>query len=306
MRHLRLLNYINEVARTGSIRRAAEQLNLTPSALNRRIQDVEAELGTAIFERLPRGVRLNAAGELLIRHIRNQIADMGRVRSQIEDLSGFRRGTIAIASSQALAYDFLPSMIAAYRAEFPLVEFDLQVRDHGEALAALLEFEVDLAMVFRPEPMRDFQIIASAEQRLVAIMAEDHPLAAKPMLRLRECAEYPLAMPAQRYGGRQLLEEAAARSSFRLHPVVQSNSFEFLRNYVRFEKAITFQIAIGAPASIRERHGLVARPIDQRDVPASPLAIGQLRGRALPVAAAKFAEQIGRRMEMGGLTAPKG
>ena len=147
MRHLRLLNYINEVARTGSIRRAAEQLNLTPSALNRRIQDVEAELGTAIFERLPRGVRLNAAGELLIRHIRNQIADMGRVRSQIEDLSGFRRGTIAIASSQALAYDFLPSMIASYRAEFPLVEFDLQVRDHGEALAALLEFEVDLAMV---------------------------------------------------------------------------------------------------------------------------------------------------------------
>ena len=66
MRHLRLLSYINEVARTGSIRRAAEQLNLTPSALNRRIQDVEAELGTAIFERLPRGVRLNAAGELLI------------------------------------------------------------------------------------------------------------------------------------------------------------------------------------------------------------------------------------------------
>ena len=113
-------------------------------------------------------------------------------------------------------------------------------------------------------------------------------------------------MPAQRYGGRQLLEEAAARSSFRLHPVVQSNSFEFLRNYVRFEKAITFQIAIGAPAAIRERHGLVARQIDPRDIPASPLAIGQLRGRALPVAAAKFAEQIGRRMEMGGLTPQQG
>jgi hypothetical protein len=50
---------------------------------------------------------------------------------------------------------------------------------------------------------------------------------------------------------------------------------------------------------------LVARQIDQRDIPASPLAIGQLRGRALPVAAAKFAEQIGRRMELGALTAPK-
>ena len=103
MRHVRLLHYVDAVARTGSIRKAAEQLNITASALNRRIQDLEDELDTPIFERLPRGVRLNAAGEIFIRHIRNQIADLARVRSQIEDLSGFRRGTVAIACSQALA-----------------------------------------------------------------------------------------------------------------------------------------------------------------------------------------------------------
>ncbi len=51
MKHLRLLHYVDEVARVGSIRRAAERLNLTASALNRRIQDIEEELGTPIFER---------------------------------------------------------------------------------------------------------------------------------------------------------------------------------------------------------------------------------------------------------------
>jgi DNA-binding transcriptional LysR family regulator len=245
---------------------------------------------------LPRGVRLNAAGELLIRHIRNQLADMNRVRSQIEDLSGFRRGTVSIACSQALAYELLPTAIAAYRREFPLVEFDVQVRDHTDALRALGAFEVDLALVFRPSVMADFQVLASAEQRVVAIMAADHPLAAAASVRLRDCATFSLALPDRSYGGRQLLDEATARSSFRFEAVVESNSFEFLRNYVRFEQAITFQIEIGAPATLRDRHGLVARPVDLRDIQPARLAMGQLRGRALPVAAAKFAEQLGRRL----------
>jgi DNA-binding transcriptional LysR family regulator len=296
MKHLRLLRYVDEVARTGSIRKAAERLNLTASALNRRVQDIEDDLGTQIFERLPRGVRLNAAGELLIRHIRNQLADMNRVRSQIEDLSGFRRGTVSIACSQALAYELLPTAIAAYRREFPLVVFDVQVRDHTDALRALGAFEVDLALVFRPSVMADFQVLASAEQRVVAIMAADHPLAAAASVRLRDCATFSLALPDRSYGGRQLLDEATARSSFRFEAVVESNSFEFLRNYVRFEQAITFQIEIGAPATLRDRHGLVARPVDLRDIQPARLAMGQLRGRALPVAAAKFAEQLGRRL----------
>ncbi len=296
MKHLRLLRYVDEVARTGSIRKAAERLNLTASALNRRVQDIEDDLGTQIFERLPRGVRLNAAGELLIRHIRSQLADMNRVRSQIEDLSGFRRGTVSIACSQALAYELLPIAIAAYRREFPLVEFDVQVRDHTDALRALGAFEVDLVLVFRPSVMADFQVLASAEQRVVAIMAADHPLAAAASVRLRDCATFSLALPDRSYGGRQLLDEATARSSFRFEAVVESNSFEFLRNYVRFEQAITFQIEIGAPATLRDRHGLVARPVDLRDIQPARLAMGQLRGRALPVAAAKFAEQLGRRL----------
>jgi len=99
MRHLRLLTHVVEVARTGSIRRAAELLNLTPSAMNRRIQDLEAEIGTPLFERRPRGVKLTTAGEMFVRYARSQIADADRMRSQVEDLRGLRRGPIQIACS---------------------------------------------------------------------------------------------------------------------------------------------------------------------------------------------------------------
>ena len=69
------IRFIDAVARAGSIRRAADELAITSTALNRRILSLEEELGSPIFERMARGVRLNTAGEIFIHHIRNQLSD---------------------------------------------------------------------------------------------------------------------------------------------------------------------------------------------------------------------------------------
>ena len=123
MKHLRIMRYVDEVARTGSIRKAADHLNVTASAVNRRIMDLEDELGARLFERRPRGVRLTAAGEVFVHYLREQDGSVERMKSQIEDLRGLRRGTVRIACSQALALDFLPRMIAEFRTRHPLVSF---------------------------------------------------------------------------------------------------------------------------------------------------------------------------------------
>jgi DNA-binding transcriptional LysR family regulator len=290
MRHLRFLGYIDEVARAGSIRKAADHLNVTASAVNRRIMDIEEELDAKLFERKPRGVRLTAAGELFVRYIREQSSDVDLMKSQIEDLKGLRRGTVRIACSQALALDFLPREIADFRKRFPLVHFDVRVLDHERAMVELAEYEVDLVLVFRPPYLANFQPLMTLEQRLVALMASDHPLAAQRTLRLRDCAAYPVALPQNTIGGRQLLNEVMARTNLRLDIVAQSNSFEFLRNLARRDKVISFQIKIGTLDD--EEHGLIVRDIDDRDVPRADLVFGQLRGRNLSVPAAKFAEQL--------------
>ena len=88
MKHLRILRYVDEVARAGSIRKAADHLNVTSSALNRRIMDLEDELGARLFERRPRGVRLTAAGEVFVHYLREQSDNVERMKSQIEDLQG--------------------------------------------------------------------------------------------------------------------------------------------------------------------------------------------------------------------------
>jgi DNA-binding transcriptional LysR family regulator len=296
MKHLRILSYVDEVARCGSIRRAAERLNVTASAVNRRIADLESELDAPLFDRRPRGVRLTAAGEVFVRYLRGNMGDAERMKSQIEDLKGLRRGTVRIACSQALALDFLPRQIAEFRETHPLVSFDLKVADHQWAMAALAAYEVDLIMVFRPTFLANFQPLMTLEQQLVAVMAKDHPLAARKTLRLSDCAAYPVAMPERAIGGRQLLEEVFARTGLAFKIVAESNSFEMLRGLVIHAGLISFQIKIGTmPAG--NTLGVVACEIDGRDVPRGNLVVGHLRGRNLPIATAVFAETLTRKLE---------
>ncbi|WP_459624136.1 LysR family transcriptional regulator [Burkholderia sp. 3C] len=295
MNHLRFLSYVDEVARTGSVRQASERLHVAPSAVLRRIQDIEDELGTPIFERLPRGMRLTAAGELFIQYVRTRLAELERVRSEIEDLQGLRRGLVRLTVSQAVASAFLPKMVASFRKRHSLVGFQIRVTDHVQALNALRMFDTDLALVFNLSDEPDIERIAEFEQRLCVIMHRTHPLASEAgPIRLRDCGDYPLVMPNREIGGRQLLDRFLSRRSFRLHPVVECNSFEFLRGYLHYEQALSFQIHIGAGSESGE---YVSRDIEDRGFPKGTLALASLRGRQLPVIAYSFIEHLKQGLE---------
>jgi DNA-binding transcriptional LysR family regulator len=159
---------------------------------------------------------------------------------------------------------------------------------------ALADYDVDLVLVFRPPFMANFQPLMTLDQRLVAVMNKTHPLAAKRTLRLRDCARYPVALPERGFAGRQMLEEFCARSGVNFQVGVESNSFELLRGLVGCSDLISFQIEIGAPED--DKLDVVARDIDDRDVPRANLVLGQLSGRNLPVPAAVFAENLAHRL----------
>ena len=109
MRHLQTFHYIEAIVRAGSIRAAAETLNITASALNRRIQRFEDEFGSDIFERLPRGVRLSPAGKLVLQHFRQTRSDLNRVMTQVVDLSGEREGMSSSPARRPWCPIFFPN-----------------------------------------------------------------------------------------------------------------------------------------------------------------------------------------------------
>lgn len=290
MRYLKTFELIEAVVRAGSIRKAAEDTNLTASALNRRIQNFEQEFGWPIFERLPRGMRLNPAGELLMQHIQTQRTDLARIQSQVADLSGVRRGHVSIGCSQALLPYFLPEQIAVYRAAHPGVTFSVNVRDRSQAERDLASFSSDLALVFEPIHMVEFEVLYALAQPVHAIFRRDGPLANKDELRLRDCLNQKLVLPSQAYGVRHLLELATSRTGRPLSAAVESESFELIRHYVTHEDAVGFQIPIGL--NLGPDDAITHHPISARDVTSGKLLLGQMKGRALPVASAKFAQQL--------------
>lgn len=290
MRHLYTFQLIEAVARAGSIRKAAEDMNLTASALTRRLQRFEQEFGARLFERLPKGVRLNPAGELLLHHYRASLSDLARVQSQVADLAGERRGHVSIACSQAMVPYFLPEQIARYRRDHPGVTFSVNVRDRTQAEQELVSYSSDLALVFEPVYLVDFEVLHAIPQEVFAVMASDHPLAKKSEVRLRDCLDVPHVAPTTKYGVRHLLDFAARRGSRRVSPAVETESFDLIRHYVLCEKLIGFQIPLG----LRELDdgSLVFKPISSKDLPPGNLILGQMRGRTLPVASARFALQL--------------
>ncbi len=291
MRNLQIYRYIAEVAKLGSVRKAAEKLAITPSSLNRRIQAFEYEIGGQIFERNARGLRLNPAGELAVHAFKKHLADVEELKARIEDLKGNRRGRVAIKASQALLPHFLPKQVLKYQKQFPGVDFSIGVADLIEAEQALVDYDVDLAILFSALPTESFKTIAKVEQSVFAIMAPGHPLADSEKLSLSQCVEFPLALHDSSFSVGQHLGAQAHSSRLSLKPVIKSNSFILLQNYIMNSNAVGFEIEIGLGES--DLSGLVKRPLTLNKLNKISVQLIQLRGRTLSVAAAKFAEQIG-------------
>lgn len=293
MRHLNLFESVEQIAQLGSIRAAAESMSITSTALNRQILALERELGQPIFERLPRGVRLNIAGEMFLIHARQQMRDFERMKIQLADLSGVRRGHVTIASTQAAIPYFLPRQITEYLDQHPGVTFKVNPCDIETAQEQLTSLEADLAIVFEPLKRNDFQIVESVQQEIVAIFDQGHPLAhGSGPVRLSECLQHPLALPADVTGVRNLLEIALQRRNQTMEVSLECEDSHMLLNASKLGNLVTFDIPLGLSQQYLHDNGLLWRPVDQRDMPLGSLYMGQLKDRSLSVAASKFAVQV--------------
>lgn len=309
MQHEKTLRYVDAIARHRSIRRAAEAMAITPSALNRRLLALEAEFGAPLFERTARGVRLSSAGEMFIHHARRQMAEMARVRAAVEDMKGARRGHVAIAFDTSLGPRVLARMIAAHRAGHPGVTFAVIGCDRRGAAAMLADYSADLAVVVEPERDGSFATLATLPLVAEAVAAEGHDLGAGDPgapIRLNALAAHDLALPPA--GSlRFLLDAAAARREIALRPVIEGDATVTMP-LIAAGVAVGVRLGLERPPAdgagdlLRPPEGTCARPVRPQDVLPVNMHLGQLRDRVLPVPAARFAEALRRQMMRDGGT----
>ncbi|TDW63376.1 DNA-binding transcriptional LysR family regulator [Novosphingobium sp. PhB55] len=193
----RFLRYFMAVGRLGSIRKAADELNVSASAIDRQILNVEAELGLPLFERLPTGLRLTAAGEMMMASGAHWQQGMASLRGRIEDLRGLKRGHVDIAVIDALATGHVPATLHAIQQRYPGITLGIKVLGNDAVRRAVIDGSVDCGILFEPQSYRDLSVRAFTEVVLGFVTPPGHPFAALPEARFSICADEPMIIPAE-------------------------------------------------------------------------------------------------------------
>jgi DNA-binding transcriptional LysR family regulator len=233
----------DEVARRGSIRKAAETLHLTAAAVNQQILNLEQTVGTPLFDRLPRGVQLTAAGEIMVAAVRRSQRDFNNALSQVEDLRVMRRGHISLGVSHSSAEHTIPQVIETVMGSHPGLTYSVRSGNGETLLKWLANGEVDVAYCLRRPVPPGVEEVRAWPQHLGVVTAPGHPLAQrmKPV-RLRDCLDYPLVLMAPDMELRVLLERIDPMLTSRGKPIVETSSVPMARRLVSRGDAVAFLI----------------------------------------------------------------
>ena len=233
------LRYFLEVAQYGSIRVAAEKLNVAPSAISRHVQNMEQELGLPLFERNARGVTLTEAGELYLQHARTVFLDRERVRLEIDDLKGLRRGHIRISTIDGIVAGPLSNATSSFRKLHPGVTIQLRSTGTEMVTKAVREGEADVGIAYQPTPVDGINIAVRIPDPLLLVVSPGHPLAKRSVVDVREVLDFPLALPEATFGIRKLINAACRSERIALKPDLETNSIEALRGFALSEAGVT-------------------------------------------------------------------
>jgi DNA-binding transcriptional LysR family regulator len=291
MLHAAALYYFREVARVGSIRKAANSLNVAASALNRQIINLEVQLGTPLFDRLPGGMRLTVAGDLLLRHAIDTLHDFDRVRVAIDDLKAARSGHIAIAALDSLLVDFLPRAIDRFRVDFPAVTYSVMTAQPPDVPPMVASGDIDMGFTFVGQIPRSVRYMAEISAPIGVVMRADHPLANKLAVDFDELRRYPILTQTGPLPKGADADAAFATFKSEIKPKLQSNSIQMLKLAVMLNIGVSLFTRLGFLHEI-ENGDIAWRPLNSSGVNTIRIGLVVPSQRDLTPPAEQFARRL--------------
>lgn len=293
MLHSRLLRYLDEVARCGSMRAAAERLHVASSAINKHVLRLEEAIGEPLFERLPRGLRLTPAGEILIAHVRRTLKEYGQVEAGIRDLKTLQGGEVIIATMGGLAGGIVPRAAATFCARHPQIRISIRAMFIRDIIRAVADGEADLGLAFNLPASPQIEMLGRVDTRLGAILSPDHPLAAMESLTLPLCTSYPLILADKSMLIHDIVVEAFADAGLEAEPTFLANSIESMKCLAAAGQAVAFLSKVDIAEE--QRNGLLTyRPIRDVAIGKNVLSLVQREKRSPGLATVMFAEELMR------------
>jgi DNA-binding transcriptional LysR family regulator len=186
---LRHLRYFVVVAEELNFSRAATRLHMAQPPLSVAIRQLEEELGTELFVRTSREVRLTDAGRALLDGARRTLSEADRAVATARRTGAGQLGQLRLAFSWSARFDTLPVLGRAFRAEHPEIELLSQEMWNAQMIPALLDRTIDVAISLCPELSPGIHSEPIRSEAVVALLAESHPMAGQRSIKLSELAD---------------------------------------------------------------------------------------------------------------------
>ena len=167
------------VAERQHMTRAAESLNLTQSAVSAAVAALEARHGTPLFDRVGRGLALNAAGQAFLPEARAVLTAAAAASQALDDLAGLKRGAVRVFASQTIAAYWLPPRMAAFARAHPGIDLHLSIGNTHRVTEAMLAGEAELGLVEGAIEAARIDKLRVDADRLAVVAAPGHPLAGR-------------------------------------------------------------------------------------------------------------------------------
>jgi DNA-binding transcriptional LysR family regulator len=286
---LRQLHIFEVVSRHLSYTRAAEELHLSQPAVFAQVKQLEECVGLPLLDRTGKQIYLTEAGREVLTAGRETRDAIERLEMRLADMQGLKRGRLRVAMVTTATY-LVPRLLAEFCVRYPGIEASLTVTNREKLLARIAHNEDDLAILGTPPEEMDVVATQIADNPLVAIARNDHPLAGKKAIPLARIAEESFILREPGSGTRLATETYFAEHGFKLKVRMELGSNE----------AIKQAIAGGLGVSVLSRHTLVlegeAGLLRTLDVQGFPLRrkwyVAYPRGKHLSAVAEAFIEHL--------------
>lgn len=288
--------YFFEAVRSGTIRAAADWLNVAPSAVSRQIGLLEEELDAVLIERHARGVTPTEAGQYVIEYFREQRAHRDDLLSRLQELRGLRSGHVDVVLGEGFVSDVLSGPMQQFCRQYPNIKVNLDLGSTNDVVRRISEDEGEIGLVYNPPNETRIVSRASRQQPMMAIVGMQMARTInRKSLAVQELASYPLAAPHPTYGTRQMLQAVEFAERISLDPLVTTNSINIMKQFAKSELGIVVLPAF-AVATELEAGELTAIPIEHPILENAEAHLVTRVGRKLSVAANKMLQLMSTQM----------
>jgi len=236
------MRYVVAVSETSNFTRAAERCHVVQSALSHQIKRLEDELGVALFARTSRRVRLTPAGEAFLPAARLCLESAERAVAEAAATIGEIRGRLNVGVIPTVAAVDVPAALSELRRRHPHVRVGLRTGVSDELVADVIAGELDVAFVGLPSTRKPVgvQSLELAQERLVAVLPPDHPLASRKRLRLADLAEESTVDFPYGSAGRAQTDQAFAQAGLSRDVAYEVGDVALMAGLIRCGLAIGF------------------------------------------------------------------